>query len=192
LMELVEKSLSPAGAEYVRSCLRQGVGLCSMLLPIVEAGGRTFAPVPRGTDQKRAEEFHSGGLMSRREMIAWLAEHLNGIFKTERRSTVIFQDVWAAPTDRAVRSATSNKLLNDSQVYYFIQAEEFESSLIERVLRELTSYLLIGVLTRFPISSAELTSDYRTTEKIIISTAREALEIFVGAYDQEGVVIWRR
>ena len=163
-----------------------------MLLPIVEAGGWTFAPVPRGTDQKRAEEFHIGGLMSRREMTAWLADHLNGISKTERRSTVIFQDVWAAPTDSAVRSVTSNKFLNDSQVYYFIQAEEFESALIERVLRELTSYLLIGVFTRFPISSPELASDYRTTEKIIISAAREVLEIFVGAYDQEGVVIWRR
>jgi hypothetical protein len=191
LTELVERSLGLKGVEYVKSCLQQGTGMCSLLLPMV-VGGWAFAPVPTGTDQRRAEKFQVGGLMPRQKMKVWLIEHLEGLCQTEPQSTVVFQDVWAAPTDPAIRSTTSNKLLTDRNVYYFIEARGFLPSLVERALSELTSYLLVGVFTHFGIKSTELLKDHRTTEAVIADAVREMEEIFVGAYDQEGIVVWRR
>src|SRR2546423_1036394 len=115
LTQLVEKRLGLEGVEYVKSCLQQGQGLCSLLLAkVISGGGQTFAPVPTGTDQNRAEAFKIGGLVSRRDTTNWLTGHLKDLCQAQPESSILFQDLWAFPTDRRVQSATSSKLLTGS------------------------------------------------------------------------------
>ena len=82
--------------------------------------------------------------------------------------------------------------MTESEVYYFIQGENFHSRLVETAIDDLISYLLVGVFTHFQINLTEIPRDRAATGALITSLAQETREIFVGAYDQEGLVVWRR
>src|SRR6187200_2690808 len=146
-MELIEKPLGAKGIGYVKSCLRKGKGLSSLLLPSLSSRGQTFAPLPEGTEQGRAEEFEVGGLLPRRKMKEWVSSHLGRLCRDRPESSILFQDLWVAPSDPAVLAAKSRKILTESEVYYFIQGENFHSRLVETAIDDLISYLLVGVFT---------------------------------------------
>jgi hypothetical protein len=163
-----------------------------MLLPILDDGQQVFAPVPEGIGQNRAEAFDQGGLMARETIIRWLSDYLRRLCLQDASSSIVFQDIWAKPTDIAARQSISTKLLTSSEVYYIIQAERFHSQLFNGVVRDLTSFLIVGVFSRFRVNVSELGAGNFAGENVIAALARETQQIFVGAYDQEGIVVWRR
>jgi hypothetical protein len=191
LSKLVEIDLNGTGLDYVEQCLRQGTGLCSKLLQLPLSSGRAFAPVPQKTTLSRAKSFDVGGLMPPREAIDWLALNLRSLWGNDPEGTVVLQDIWAKPDDPVVRKSTANKFLTDQNVYYLLSKNHSDISAIEETLRSITSYLRLGIFTRAPLRHQQH-SRAKLGQNIEHDLAERTAEIFVGAYDQEGFVIWRR
>ena len=192
MTEIAELPLGPEGSRYVLSCLEQGTGLCSKLLPRVIAGGSTYAVVPEGTPLARASKFDAGGLMSRREMKGWLASHLNGLRLQNPEGAVIFQDIWAQPSDPFLKRVKSTTLFEGSEVYHFIEAEKIDSWSLEKEISDITSFLLIGVFTSASALPKVLQRDRFIEEAVVDKWIEKAIEVYVSAYDQEGLVVWHQ
>ena len=144
--KLVEIALDADGIEYVEQCLRRGMGLCRELLRLPVASGRVFAPIPRQKGLGRAKSFDEGGLMARRDTIAWLAKHALHSWDADPSGILVFQDIWASPSDPPVQISRQNRFVTESNVYYFLE-KNADSSDLDRTLSALTSYLLIAVFT---------------------------------------------
>jgi len=189
---LTEVPLGPSGLRYVESCLKHGSGLCSKLLEVVASGGTVFTPVPDGTSLTRAEAFEVGGLMFRQDMKTWLVKHLDGLRSQAPEGCVIFQDVWAKSSDPVIKVSESESFFYDSGVYYFVDAAHLDARRVEKAVNDVTSYLLVGVFTGSPVVSSGLPANRDVDEASIDDLAQNTIEIFVSAYDQEGIVVWRR
>ena len=65
-------------------------------------------------------------------------------------------------------------------------------NLIQRTVNAVASYLFIAFFSRYSMSSQTLPTDRIVSEVVIDEIALHTLEVFVGAYDQEGLVVWNR
>jgi hypothetical protein len=190
---LVEVAVGQEGVEYLRSILKQGMGMCLHLLKLPLANGETFSPIPASASTERAIKFNSGGVTTMRDTRRWLGIHLRSLSDKFPGGTIILQDIWAKPNDPAVLTARSGSLLTREQVYYYLKASDCDEQLIRTLTEDVTSFLLVGIFTRWPgprsplLASGEIIDD-----SVIEDAAKETEEIFVGAYDQEGAVVWRR
>lgn len=191
MIKLIEKEIGPDGIAYVQECLRQGGGLSSKLLELPLTLGKAYALVPEQTSTMRAKSFNVGGLMHRHDTNIWLAAHLLSLWKVQGTGTCILQDVWAKPSDPAVRRTNSKKLFDDENVYYFLQRDDIDLLTMESTIRSLVSYLFIGVFTQYVIQESDISSNYVSAPNVVDAIAHLTKEVFVTAYDQEGLVIWR-
>lgn len=192
MTRLKEVELGQAGIDYVRACLRQGTGLCAKVLCLSFLDGVASAPLPEHTGLDRAEAFEVGGIMSRRDAIAWFVEHIKTSWPPEEERTLVLQDIWAKSGDPVVRGSPHKKFFENSNVYYFFESENLNSYVMQNAISSMVSYLFIAFLSRFPLRYSELPSDHVIGEKLIEQLATDVQEVFVGAYDQEGIVVWRR
>jgi len=189
---LFERDLGTDGIAYVRQCLRQAQGLSSKLLELPLTSGKAYAPIPEQTSVNRAKSFNEGGLITRHETNVWLVEHLWNLWKIEGGGTLVLQDIWAKPSDPAAQRTQSKKFFNDANVYYFLEEDDTNVSAMESTIRSIASYLLVAVFTGYVIRDSDLLPDRLVGHEIIDALARATKEVFVSAYDQEGLVIWRR
>jgi hypothetical protein len=191
-MTLKEAPLGQDGIAYVESCLRQGTGLCTRVLDLAFADGDAFAPIPEHTIAERARSFGVGGLIARRHANRWLGEHLQGAWRPGFGGTLVLQDIWANPSDPAVQNSEVKRFFQGANVYYYCEIPDVDWYWIQRAKRAMASYLFIAFYTRSPIRDDELLPDHTVDEALIDRLARSTTEVFVSAYDQEGLVVWRR
>jgi hypothetical protein len=156
------------------------------------SGGVTFAPLPEGTSLKRANEFKTGGLTSRRNIAEWFAEHIQTICKNTVGGSLIFQDVWSSSEFRTVNISKDKKFINNANVYYFLEKNEINVRSIYRLIGGVSSYLFIAFFSPFRIHKKELSVDKIVDDEVINILAFYIQEVIVGAYDQEGLVIWKK
>src|SRR5690242_14066961 len=174
------------GIRYVEACLRQGMGISSKILQLGLDNGEVYAALPEGTSLERATSFDVGGLMSRRDAIAWFAEHVDNLWRIEGTGTLVIQDVWVRSNAPAVQMSTVKKFFNDTEVYYFLEKGDCEWPSINAAIGAVVSFLFIATFSRYPIRSDDLPADGIVTESVVDEIARAAREVFVSAYDQEG------
>jgi hypothetical protein len=190
---LIEISVDGEGLDYLRSILEQGTGMCSQLLQLPLVNGAMFSPLPKGTSVQRATKFSTGGIMKMREMKHWLATHLKSLSEKFPAGTILFQDIWAKPGDPIVQSARSGILLTKGEVYYYLKANECNEELVNMAVADVTSFFLVGVFTHWSVSAATFPLGAQAADESIIKRVAEETEvIFVGAYDQESLVVWHR
>lgn len=190
MAELIEIDLGKEGIEYVEDCLRQGTGLSRKILSLPLQSGRAFAPLPTNTSVDRARSFEAGGLLSWRDTLDWLARHVQAEWRRDPEGTLVLQDVWGArPTDEAVQRTKVRKFFDAENVYYYVEASEQQ---IEDIVRETSSFLVVGVFAHFPVGRANLRPPGIVAKSFIDRLARTTEEILVTAYDREGLVLWRR
>jgi hypothetical protein len=191
-MGLISVSLGSNGIAHVESCLKQGMGLCAKLLEFSFFDGFAFAPLPQGVNPERAKKFDAGGLVSRRATNMWFVEYLQTLCQHESQGSVVFQDIWAKPDDPAVVNSKVNGFVTNAEVYYFLECSEIDQYAVSRLMGAIQSYLFVAVFVPLPVLSQELLARRRVDDSIIEDIARATLQIFVGAYDQEGIVVWRK
>jgi hypothetical protein len=192
MIKLTEIPLDDEGVAYVDSCLRQGTGLCSKVREISFSGGRAFAPLPEGVSAERARKFKVGGLTSRSETQLWLVEHVRNLHQRTAIGRLIFQDIWAKPTDPAVRNSGLKAFFEGANVYYELDPKAANIYSLNQILRTMESYLFIAMYTDNSSPTGEQSASDFVDELMIEKLARDTIEIFVGAYDQEGLVVWCR
>lgn len=181
-----------AGNEYVRSCLEQGTGLCTEAL---QAGlldsGKTYAPLPDRTEHRRALAFDTGGITSMRGTRDWLFEHVKSLFLEENCLVFIIQDVWAKPTNPAFRSSPHRKFFTEREVYYVIPHDHLSRYVFSDAIKSVSSYLFVAFLARLNANYDLPLHDHAVDNAVIADISRGIREIYVSAYDQEGLVVWR-
>jgi hypothetical protein len=189
---MTEFRLGQDGVDYVRSCLSQGSDLCAKLLELTFADGEAFAPVPDDISPKRAKQFDVGGLVSRRETLDWLTAHLRHLFHDYAAGTFVLQDVWAKPEDVTKKSTGTKRFFHDDNTYYFLDRDELTAENVAQTLRAAQSYLTIAVFAGFQFPLQHAIPCGHVNGELITDLARATREIFVSAYDQEGLVVWRK
>jgi hypothetical protein len=190
---LKELPLGEDGVRYVRSCLEDGTSLSQEILRQAFTGGTACALVPEGVGLTRAKDFDTGGLMSRGDMQDWLVDHLLALCRAEPESTIVFEDPWGGRRgDPAVMAGRESKFFHGSFVYYFVEARAATDHAIRKAMNAVASYLFIAALARFPLTSAKLPDDRSVGDAVVRALAESTQEVFVEAYDQEGLVIWER
>lgn len=181
--------LGKGGIDYVMSCLQSAEGgLCRKLLELPIRDGSLYAVLPDDIALERATEFKLGGIMKMGDGRNWLARHV--MATVERNDIVVFQDVWGGrPKDPVVGRRSSRVLFDRSNVYNFLLFDDLNVESIIRTLREMSSFLLVGITTRIP-DGATITDRSTVDEGFIGALAQGASEIYVTAYDQESFVVW--
>jgi hypothetical protein len=188
---LKEVNLGQEGKEYVDSCLRQGTGLCSKLLKVLDRTGDAFAPLPVALSPERARQFETGGMISRREAYLWFGHHIETLSRHNPRGSLVFQDIWAKPRDVAVADGDVNLFVDATNVYYLLGADEMTTPKLWQATRQITSFLMVAAFCDFHFCLEDLPPTHVAAETLIAEIANNTLEIFVSAYDQEGLVVWR-
>jgi hypothetical protein len=187
---LVEIDLGVDGINYIEECLRQGTGLSCKTLKLSLNSGRACAAVPAGTSTHRAKSFKTGGLLAWRDSIDWLSVHTARLWRENPAGTLIFEDTWGErPGDPFAQSDLVNKFFDTTNVYYFVQSPEENTAVIER---RISSFLLVAFFVGFSLRETLLPQDHIVGKVLMNKIARSTKEIFVTAYDREGLVIWRR
>ena len=188
MSRLTEIPLGEAGLEYVRYSLKSALGGVAAGALRGLAGGRCFAPLPEGTNATRAGEFLAGGLMKRRDGVAWLAARAEQNTEARLDSTLLFQDSWLKP-EHASRHKGS--FADSAAVYQAIGARDIDFKAVDDALREVTSFLCLGFLTRLTVPDAVLRS-FTADDRLSANLAKHVEEIYISAYDQEGWVVWSK
>src|SRR3981081_1747977 len=153
MAKLKEIPLGEAGIAYVKSCLQQGTGLCAKIIERSFLDGAAFAPPPEGVSLERAKKFEVGGLTSRRDTIPWLVDHVQDSVGGDSEGTMIFQDIWAKPTDPGIRHSTSNHFFQDSNVYFYLAKNEIDRYSLTEVLRTMKSFLFVAMYSTCSLSN---------------------------------------
>jgi hypothetical protein len=190
--KLGEFSLGDIGTRYVESCLRQGVGLCSKFHDLSHIGGESYTPLPDGVSSDRAKKFDTGGLLSKRTTEAWFVGRVQQLFRSNADGSLIFQDVWMNRTDGNARHSTTIKFLNESSVYYLLKGDDVDLYAVRAAMREIRSFLFVAFFSNYAISGSDLASDNSVSNNVMNDLAVGVREVFVSAYDQEGLVNWRK
>lgn len=191
MTSLMETALGPDGAAYIANCLRQGTGLSRKLLELPLMSGNVFAPLLKQLSRDRATSFNVGGMMARQTCCLWLADHLRHLWETAGSGTFVLQDIWAKPSDLSIRRSRCKSFSDASSVYYFLERGEMSVAAVEVALSAITSFLVIGIFTGCQIRERQLPLDRKVSPAVIEELAANTREIFVSAYDQEGLVVWQ-
>lgn len=188
---LVEIPLGPAGLEYLKSCLSQGGGLSELMQERVARDGEAFALVPAETEQDRLEKFNEGGLMSRSSMKAYLLSFVQKELSANPDLSFIVQDIWSDPSDpRDFQTGKVNVFFSyPLGVYFSVESKNACSDNILKCIDSSSSFLFISVISELSWQDSMLSSI--VSVDFLNSVAEKTTHLFVSAYDQEGLVIWR-
>ena len=191
---LVKTPLGQNGIDYVTSCLQKGgKGLPQRLLQLPLAKGTTYSPLPELVSSERAKQFDTGGLMNMSDGQTWLAEHVLLLSSAYPSHTIVFHDVWGGrPGDSGIKNRSSRMFFNQSDLYHFVGSPHMSLESILTAMRELASFLLVGAFVDIAVADETLPTDKVVDEGFITMLAQHTREIFVSAYDQEGIVVWQR
>lgn len=191
-MNLKEISLGEEGKEYISSWFRGGLGLSSKIPRQLEQGGDVFAPLPAETSRERALQFETGGLTSWRETCAWFERELERLSGLAKDGSLVFQNVWAKPQDPILKEYDHVFFDRSSSVYYVLGHHDINAASISTTMRQVYSFLFVAVFCNFSFSVADVPTTRILDETIIDGMAANAQEVFVSAYDREGLVVWRK
>lgn len=187
-----EIHLGEEGTRYVQDSLQQGEGLCARLLNLPLYDGVVFSPLPEGVSVTRAQDFDTGGLCSRSLTKVWLAEHIVNLCRTASNGLYIFQDIWARPDNPFASLKRGARLTTSKEVYFSSRCSSIDDAGVVEAFDAISSFLFVGAFSDIP-------SDFRwpsevgvVGEDFIDIIANNTREIYISAYDQEGLVIWRR
>jgi hypothetical protein len=188
--KLTEISLGREGIAYIGSCLRQGTGLCAKVAEISFRNGTTFAALPEGTSLERARDFKTGGLVTRRQTEAWLADYVQSACVGAGFGSLVFQDIWAKQSD--VRIAHPSAFFDQTNVYYLLEKQAISISSVTEIFRQMKSFLSVAMYSEY-LPRIEISSNGRfADEATILNLARKTVRVFSGAYDEEGFVVWSK
>jgi len=188
----LELPLGEDGIAYVRHALEMGTSLSKQVLATAFSGGAAYASVPEGNDLARAKRFEWGGLKNVSGTWAWLQAQVKEWCATDPRSAFVVEDPWGGRYgESGVMRGTEKKFFHGEFVYYFVEHADLSDKAIEETAQA-PGFLFIGFFSRYPLSSASLPPDLKVGDALIRDLAENTRQIVVGAYDQEGWVVWQR
>jgi hypothetical protein len=193
MTNLTNHPLGVAGVQYVVQNLDQHAGLAPALLKVLPSGGTTFAPLPEGVRLARATEFRTGGLLRRKDTLTWLGQHVAALAGAAPHAAFVVQDAWGVrPGDPAAAKITEEHFFNGIATHYFVRKAEIDPESVEAVFCAGSSFLVIGAFARIDIAPSDIPINHAVGDSFVNNLASHVQEIYISAYDGEGVVVWQR
>lgn len=187
MLKLSEIPLSEKGRLYLSDNLCNESGLCTCLAELDLHKGHLFAVLPEGTTSFRAEKFELGGVSSQGGRDVWLAKRIQKLGAEFSSGIFVVQDVWAQPKDAEPSQTGPKYFCSAGSVYYFCVPPFSEIDTI-RSLREVLSFKFVAAFCA-PICPPESKiMDVSYVGQLV----QTSIEIYLDAYDQEGLIVWRR
>lgn len=177
---------------YVRSSLEAGSTLAQHLVRLPLEKGRVVTHLPAETSPEAVEQFETGHIASRREtrrhLTSFIETYLNGY---EERYGVF--ETFARLGDRGFDPLEEQFWSYQLEVYDFVSSRDCGSDLIYRTVHSLARpYPFVGALTSLPKGQLHMPIGHELAISEIEMLASRTEHILIGAYDDEGTVIWSR
>jgi hypothetical protein len=102
----------------------------------------------------------------------------------------VFQDIWAKPQD-PVWGEHGGLFFDKSSVYYGLGLHDFNAAAIALAVRQIISFRFVAVFSSFNFRAVDLPPTRVVAETVIDEIVYSAKEVFLSAYDQEGLIVWR-
>jgi hypothetical protein len=210
MTELRELALGDAAREYMRQQLRDGHLIAQAVLRSVDLNrGSIITILPKGTSLEDANKFATGGKLPEPPPAQWscgpgvvmkpvpdTSEFLSAKIETFVNSSFlnvcIVEDLLSAPTDGWIKRKRSKVIFSDGQVFHWLTQRGGSGNARDMAQAALWHPPHTGILGRAAPFSAFLRGDQLVPAAELTDIANNASCIFVGAYDGESYVIWRR
>jgi hypothetical protein len=185
MIERVDKiSLGESARAYAQATLAGQSGMSGLLLDRISSIGQFYSVLPGNTNKERAESFKQGGGVSTGQIGNWLFSHIAELHNSWPDGLALFHDLWARKSDFEACKVPGRVFCGDDVYLYF--PKELNSLEFSLTYREIVSFQKVGVFTP---QTRKPTEQYIDGE-YVAAIARNAIEVYIGAYDQEGVVVW--
>jgi len=181
--------------DYLQASLEQQGTLEYCIKQLVSSGGTVSSPLPEGADLELVKKrFDGGGLFQAKDTRTWLDNHLASISKSGRQFQVILFDVWLKQSDLKGLQCGGKILFHDEKVYYVFNGSDIskQSISVGPMARCVSSFLLIGLIIVPPVVPDALPPGQVVGNELIEQIVQHTQEVYVSAYDQEGIVIWQK
>jgi hypothetical protein len=184
--------LGDEGVRYVQSRLKEGGALSQLAQNLVSTdGGVCFAPLPEHVSLERARQFETGGVMTRRMQLEWIKNRMLSFCGKGDKNLLVFEDQVLRRGDKGVSDIPSNIFYYRDEVYYYIECLDVSGNRVEGALREVRSFRSISFLIE-RCDNQYLETGCTLDRAMLDKMAEKVSEIFVSAFDQEGVLVWSR
>jgi hypothetical protein len=185
--------LGAAGAQFVEKNLNQKAGLAPALLKVLPPGGTVFAPLPEGVDLARATKFSTGGLLRRRDSLSWLGQRVTTLADTAPNGVFVVQDAWGiSPDDPVAAKITEEHFFNGIATHFFLRKAEIDPTSIADIFCAGSSFLVIAIFAPIDIAPSDIPADHVVGDAFVDNLASHVQELYISAYDGEGIVVWQR
>lgn len=187
---VITTTIGPGAVAYIRGCLADGNRLAhklATLLPLEE--GRITAYLPRDSHPD-PDRLQFGGVTSRADTEPKLVQLVAAHLAEGPNSCAVFEDAVARPGDPILSKTGALTFTFDAEVYHLIVAQTANSGVILRTIRYSTSHSFIGAMSELP-QGAIVQPGAAVPEAVLDEIAARTSELVVGAWDQEGALVWR-
>ena len=202
-MPLYEVDLDHRAEEFFVERLSLGNTLAKFLLQQIETqDGRFIAVLNRSVDEDRIYGFSEGyqpqniDIHTRLEPVVTARPQVAQYVKTflcEPNRLCVFEDVNSKPDDPWISDRPVPWLRYQDEVLYEVRHDDRDSDqLIDRAISRSWSWLFTGAFIRLPSQHQVDQIPRVLTKEQMMRIADHVLEVVIGAYDQEGFLIWRR
>ena len=210
-----EAPVGPAAEQYVRESLSQGHTLARTVLQVLPLShGQITTFLPPSIAPQSVDDFRAGGKLPTPPSSQWkwgqahgksyrmvpvpntdnelMAEIKNHLMSGENNVCILEDSVVMAGDPVLQKCVTRYAILGDD-VYYLLFHDVAKDEMIFRAIRQARSALpiLIGLMAVYK-EPKQLGSGGSISLVQLEALVRDALRLFVGAYDGEGYLIWSK
>jgi hypothetical protein len=211
---LTEMPVSHAGYDFVRDRLAQGNALAKQILQSVALeDGQLTTFLPLGTSPQSQEQFHSGGKLTTPPVSEWkgvqsgdetllmipvpntdywlMAKIRDYLIEGKDRVCVI-EDAVRRPSDAALHRLTTRHLALNGDVYHLLLQEDAQESRILEAIKAAKSIpTFVGAIGIWQGDPLAIRTGFLPFNELQ-SFAAGIQALFVGAFDGEGYLLWRK
>lgn len=173
------------GFVFLRNTLLGERGAAGKLWPAIQNKGRVLAVSAEPRKVTTESDLSLGAGRSSGPAVRWVIENASGLFADGSDGSLIFQDIWAQPSDFR-HAERSSVFLVDDCAYRRCGPQDIHKSFM-CCLRNVLSYRKVIVFIAYrlpPLHEIDCASFYN----LILAHLRA---VYVTAFDQEGFVVWQ-
>lgn len=207
--ELREFSLGAEGLRYVASHLSWGHAFSKCVLERVDLSrGEVFTHLPPAVPTAEVVKFDQGGKLPTPPQETWrkteggvaipipstrphLVQTISG-FLSGPGSVCVLENADASRSEPWLERCEGRLAFFGDEVYHVLEATTDEEAIDVSIRRAQSLWTFVGALTSLGNRLSLPDDRGELTQEIVDSLAERVEQVFVGAYDLEGYVIWSR
>jgi hypothetical protein len=187
---MIDMSGKPEVIAYMRESLKSGDTLASYIHEKPLEKGRIIAVVPETTKPEALLQFDVGGV-GETDPKDFLVPAITDYLEGEGNRYAVFETL-SRPGDEGLRRSEEPYFVYDDEVYNFLHEGVLSRASARAVVVWARRYPpLVGILSRLA-SDRLLTPREQVSDAFLRELAEGMDHLFIGAYDDEAVLMWSR